>query len=61
MTELFRYGSNDSETVTPSVQATAITVIKHAALSGICDTRCKEYTEGHNMLETRHALLIRPM
>jgi len=60
MTELFRYGSNDSETI-PSVQVTAITVITHAALSGIGDTRREEYTEGHNMLETRHALLIRPM
>jgi len=61
MTELFRYGSNDSETISPSVQVTVITVITHAALSGIGDTRREEYTEAHNKLETRHALLIRPM
>jgi hypothetical protein len=49
MTELFRYGSNDSETVSLSVQVTAITVIAHADLSRIGTTRREEYTEGHNM------------
>jgi hypothetical protein len=52
MAELFRYGSNDSETISPSVQVTAITVITQAALSGIGDTRREEYTESHNTLET---------
>jgi hypothetical protein len=61
MTELFRYGSNDSETISPSVQIKAITVITHAALSGIGDTRREEHTEGHSMLGTRNTLLIRPM
>jgi hypothetical protein len=61
MTELFCYGSNDSETISPSVQVTAVTALTHAALSGIGDTRHEEYIEGHNMLETRHPLLIRPM